>query len=135
VYREQEFVERCVCEAPAVALCAACGRARCGPHLQRGLCPRCTEAIGREFARREPSHYWIANAVLVGATLAAMLTKVLPVFLLGFPLWLATYAGLRRTARRRLIKQMGSLLAAYKGELLPEPDPERWDPPPSNVNY
>jgi hypothetical protein len=97
---------------------------------------RCIEAIQRELARREPPHYWIASTVFVSTAYAAMLTHVFPVFWLGFPLGFATYVALRRTARRRLIKQMGPLLAASKGELLSEPEPERWDPaPPSDINY
>lgn len=135
MYREQEFVERCSCDAPAVALCEACGRARCELHRERGLCMRCTEAIQRELARCERRHYWIASTVFTSAAIAAMLTHVPPVFLLGFPLGPATYVVLRRRARRQLIQEMGPVLAESEGELLPEPEPERWDPPPSNVNY
>jgi len=134
VYREQEFVERCFfelcfCDAPAVAPCEACGRARCALHRERGLCMRCTEAIQRELARCEGRHYWIASTVFTSAAIAAMLT-VMPVFLLGFPLGFATYVALRRRARRQLIQEMGPALVASTGELLPEPEPERWDPPP-----
>ena len=135
MYREQEFVERCLCDALAVALCEACGRARCALHLERGLCMRCTEAIGRELARCERRHYWIASTVVVSTAIAAMVIRVLPVFLLGFPLGPATYVALRRRARRQLIQEMGPALAASNGELLPEPEPERWDPPPSSINY
>jgi hypothetical protein len=129
VYREQEFVERCSCDAPAVAPCEACNRARCARHRERGLCIRCTEAIRRELARCERRHYWIASTVLTSITVAAMFIRVLPVFLLGFPLGFATYVALRRSARRQLIQEMGPALAASKGELLPEPE-ERWEPPP-----
>jgi hypothetical protein len=90
---------------------------------------RCTEAIQREFARRDTQYFWIANTLFVSIGVAAMVIRVLPVFLLGFPLWFATFMSLRRSARRRLIREMGPLLAASNGELLPDP-PSDWDPPP-----
>jgi hypothetical protein len=135
MYREQEFVARCSCDEPAVAPCEACGRARCALHRERGLCMRCTEAIRRELVRCERRHYWIASTVFTSAAIAAMLIRILPVFLLGFPLGPATYVALRRRARRQLIQEMGPVLAASDGELLPEPEPERWEPPPSTINF
>jgi hypothetical protein len=135
MYREQEFVERCFCEVPAVAPCVACSRARCALHLERGLCPRCTEAVRRELARCESRHYWIAGTVFTCVAFATMLTRILEVFLLAFPLGIATYVALRRSARRQLIQEMGPLLAASSDELLPEPEPERWDPPQGSSPY
>jgi hypothetical protein len=91
---------------------------------------RCTEAIQRELVRCKDRHFWIANTLFVSVGMAAMAIRVLPVFLLGFPLWFATFLSLRRRARQQLIREMGPALAASKGELLPEPEPvSEWDPP------
>ncbi len=88
---------------------------------------RCTGAIRSKLARGEWRYYWIASTVFTSACIAALFTRVLLVFLLGFPLGFATYVALRRSARRHLIQKMGPALAASTGELLPESEP--WDPP------
>ena len=91
MYREQEFVERCQCEAPAIGPCGSCGRARCAAHLERGLCNRCAQAIGRELARGEKRDYWLASAVFTTIAIATAMVHFVPGFFLGVPLAVATY--------------------------------------------
>lgn len=129
MYREQEFVERCLCNAPATGPCGSCGRARCPLHLQRGLCNRCTQFIGREIDQRT-SGRWVGSGVF-GAVLAfgLMSVGVLSGILVALPLSIAMYFGLREAQRLRLIARMGPALSASKGELPPPSrDPETsWD--------
>ncbi len=122
MYREHEFVERCQCNEPAIAPCAACGRARCALHLERGLCNRCTQWIGRELDARTTGR-WVKSGVLGTVLSLGMLAGGMiagPV--VALPVSIATYFGLRTFQRRRLIVRMGPSLSASKGEL---PPPER----------
>jgi hypothetical protein len=100
VYREQAFVEHCVCAATAVG--------------------RCDQAIERELVVRERRYYRVANGVFTGVAMVTALTHVLIGFVLSIPVGFATYFALRCRARQRVIKQMGPALAASKSELLPE---------------
>ena len=135
VYREQEYVERCACDEPAVAGCASCGRARCADHLHRGLCLRCTEAIRREMDARTGGHLTVSGAIGVAITLGCLALHTAAGLLIGIPCAIAAFFALRRLQRRRLIAVMGPLLAASRGELPPpprDPDPSPGDhhPPP-----
>jgi hypothetical protein len=126
VYREQEFVERCHCSAPATAACAACGRARCERHLARSLCNRCTQAIGREMERRTSARWFLAGATGTTFALGALVLHAATASIIGIPLGVATFFGLRAWQYRRLRTRMGPALSASKGELPPPPP----DPPP-----
>ena len=126
VYREQQFVERCHCSAPVVAACAACGRARCAMHLERTLCNRCTQAIGRELERGSGRRWFTAGATGTVFALGALLVHAATVTIVGLPLGIATFFGLRVWERKRLVKRMGPALSASKGELPPPRD----DSPP-----
>jgi len=126
VYREQEYVERCFCNAPATDPCDSCGRARCKSHLARGLCNRCTQFIGRELDQRSGDR-WIASSVFGTVTTLAMMIANMPAgILIALPLSIAGFFGVRFAQRKRLIARMGPSLSASKGELPPpprEPDP------------
>jgi len=122
VYREQEFVERCQCNEPAIGPCASCGRARCAMHLERGLCNRCTQWIGRELAERSNGRWIASSALVVVLTIIALAAGHIGGLVVALPLAVATYFTMRTTQRHRLIKRMGPSLAASKGEL---PQPER----------
>ena len=122
IYREQEFVERCVCEDAAVGACACCGRARCAFHLERGLCIRCTQAIGRELDARANHRWAVAGVTGTTITLAALVMNLTIGIAIGLPLAIALLPGLKRRQRRRLIAQMGPTMSALQGEL---PSPVR----------
>jgi hypothetical protein len=134
VYREQEYVERCHCDAPAVGPCGSCGRARCAAHLERTLCNRCNQAIGRELEQRSNGRVVAAFGTGVAFTLAMLIAHWLVAIAAAIPLVVAVSASMRRWQRRRLITAMGPLLAASKGELPPperEPDFPSAPPPVS----
>lgn len=129
MYREQEFVERCVCNDPAVGPCGSCGRARCANHLERGLCNRCNQAIGRELAARSNQRFVVASVSGTALTVGTMIAHLTFGIVIGLPLAFATFFGLRAMQRRKLIALMGPALAASKGEL---PQPERKPDIPAN---
>jgi len=122
VYREHEYVERCQCNEPAIGPCASCGRARCALHLERGLCNRCTQWIGRELDQRSTGR-WVSGGVAgTLLTLALLVSGVFYGLLIALPVSVGWYFGLRGYQRARLVRRMGPALAASKGEL---PAPER----------
>jgi hypothetical protein len=134
VYREQGYVERCHCEAAAIAACGSCGRARCGLHLERGLCNRCAQAVSRALDARSTQRFVVSSVAGTGVTLAFLVAQLTVGIAIGIPLAVATFLGMRAAQRRRLIAQMGPALSASKGEL-PPPDrtPDEpassWSPP------
>ena len=131
VYREQEYVERCHCNEPSTAACAACGRARCALHLESALCNRCTQWVGRELDQRASRRLFTAGASGVVVALGTLIAHVATASIVGLPIAFATFYGLRAWQRRRLVKQMGPALAASKGELPPPvQEPEFPAPPP-----
>ena len=127
MYRQQAFVERCACNDPAIAGCAACGRARCGFHLTDGLCLRCAEAIRRELARRSGARFGIALAGGSLTVLALLALHSAAGLVLGIPVALAALRWLPRWQRRRLIARLGPTLAASRGELPAPADEPAWD--------
>lgn len=137
MYREQEYVERCHCNAAAAAPCTSCGRARCERHLERGLCNRCTQFIGAEIEKRSVRP-WLSGGVTCSGFAFAMLALGLPgVTIVGLPVGIATFFAHKVLQRRRLTRLMGPALSASKGELAPpEKDFERFpDAPPSRSPY
>jgi hypothetical protein len=123
MYREQEFVERCVCEDPVAGPCLCCGRARCAFHLERGMCSRCTEAIGREMAQRSSRWVWLAGGSGVAVTLGLAMVHTAIGLPIGGALAVAAYFVMRARARRTLIARMGPSLSALIGELPPRARP------------
>lgn len=117
MYREQVFVERCHCEAPAVGPCESCGRARCTLHLERGLCNRCSQAIGRELDARGDRRLVIASGIAVALVLGTVAAHLTFGIVIALPAALASFFGQRAMQRRRLIAQMGPALSASRGEL------------------
>lgn len=136
MYREQEYVEKCHCNAAAVAPCASCGRARCAHHLERGLCNRCAQFIGAEIEKRS-ARPWLSGSVTGSGFAFAMLALGLPgVTIIGLPLGIATFFGHKVLQRRRLTRLMGPALSASKGELAPPAsDFERFPDAPSRSPY
>jgi hypothetical protein len=134
VYREQEYVERCHCNEPAVAPCNACGRARCALHLDKRLCNRCTQYIGRELDQRSTGRWIGASVTGVTSAFVAMVTgAALFAPVIGLPLGVATFFLSRVWQRASLVQKMGPALAASKGELPPAPDEPKFpDAPPPN---
>jgi hypothetical protein len=122
MYREHEFVERCHCDAAADLACASCGRARCARHLERELCNRCSQYVGRELEARS-GQPWVAGGT-VGSTVAvAMLVAGTgPLAIVGIPVGFVAFFAHRVLQRRRLIAVMGPTLSASKGE---PPPPDR----------
>jgi hypothetical protein len=103
MYREQEYVDRCHCDAPATERCAMCNRARCATHLEQNeRCHRCNEAVGYEMGGRETARWGWAIAVGAGGGLASLIAHAM---LLVLPLAAggaaATYIALRVSQRRR----------------------------------
>ena len=132
MYREQEYVERCHCGAAAVGPCGSCGRARCGLHLERGLCNRCSQFIGAELEKRS-GRPWVSGGVTGSGVALAMLVAGLPtVTLVGLPVGIAVFFAHRVLQRRRLTRLMGPALSASKGELpAPARETEKFpDAPP-----
>jgi hypothetical protein len=119
MYREQEFVERCVCEDPVAGACVSCGRARCAFHLKRGMCSRCNEAIGREMAARSSRWFWLASTLGVTVAVGLAIAHTAVGLLIGGGLAVSSYLAMRARARRRLIARMGPSLSAFIGELPP----------------
>ncbi|HEY0986336.1 MAG TPA: hypothetical protein VGD80_04755 [Kofleriaceae bacterium] len=117
MYREQEFIERCQCDAPATGSCASCGRARCAAHLERGLCNRCMQAIGREMDALGTRRFVTASVVGVTITLATLVAHLTFGIVIAAPVAFATFFRQRAVQRRRLIARMGPALSASKGEL------------------
>lgn len=110
-----------MCEDPAVGPCVSCGRARCAFHLARGMCGRCSEAIGREMAARSGRRFWLAGALGVSITLGLAIVHTVIGLPIGGAVAVAGYFALRRMERRRLIARMGPSLSALVGELPPPP--------------
>jgi hypothetical protein len=136
VYREQDYVERCHCNEPAVAPCNACGRARCDRHLEKNLCNRCTQYIGREMDKRSLGRWIGASVTGTGGALVAMVSgAALFAPVIGIPLGVATFFLTRIWQRAGLVQKMGPALAASKGELPAATSNESDfpDAPPPNV--
>ena len=130
MYREQEYVERCHCNEPAVAACAACGRARCNRHLEKALCNRCTQFIGREMDKRSNGR-WVWSAATGVVTSFFVMAAAGPAAIVGLPVGVATFWLMRLWQRASLVQKMGKSLAASKGELPPpEKEPDFPDAPP-----
>ncbi len=121
MYRELAYVERCVCDEPAVAGCASCGRARCGYHLTNGLCMRCAEAIRRELDKRSSGRFIASMTTGVIFVFVPLIVHSAAGFALGAMATAGAFVGLRKLQRRWLIKRMGPALSASKGELPPPP--------------
>jgi hypothetical protein len=131
VYREQAYIERCHCNEPATSACDACGRARCARHLERSLCNRCTQWVGRELDKRASKRLITASASGVVFALGTLIAQVATISLVGLPIAFATFYGLRAWQRISLVKKMGPALAASKGELPPPPqEPDFPEAPP-----
>jgi hypothetical protein len=132
LYREQAFVERCYCDAPAGARCAMCNRPRCAGHLARGgTCHRCDDAVRLEMEPRTGARWMSGGAASAGVTVAAMIAH-LP--LIGLPIGLAagvaTYFLHGAALRRSLARRLGPKLAASIGEVTPpRQDEERFPAP------
>lgn len=123
-YREQEYVDRCYCDAAATAHCAMCNRPRCATHIERdGRCHRCDEAMGYEMAgRRGVRRGWSAGAGVagfVGSIFAHSLIAIVPVALGAAAI---TYGGMYAYERRRARRVLARKLAASVGEVTPERD-------------
>src|SRR4051812_18126229 len=101
LYRDAEFVERCFCEEPAAAWCACCGRTRCGRHLARGLCNRCTQFLERSLAERSTTSWYAGGTVGVGATLAMLAAGAGSLSILMLPLAIVAGFAHRRFQRSR----------------------------------
>ena len=123
-YREQSFVERCFCEAPAIGPCECCGRARCASHLERRLCNRCGEAVERDMVATRETSWMVGVAATVAVTLGLLAFGVIGSIFAGIPLGVLAGVARHRRHRKRTIKLLGPKLAAFKGEL-PEPSRER----------
>jgi hypothetical protein len=133
VYREQDYVERCHCTAPATTACSACGRARCERHLEQfELCNRCTQAITRELDGRSGGRWVTAGVVGTASALFLMAMQLVMIAIIGIPIGVFTFFAMRAVQRRILIQRMGPALAASKGEIqaLPGEVPFDENPPP-----
>jgi hypothetical protein len=117
VYREHTFVERCFCNEPATRPCKCCGRARCEVHLERALCNRCTQFVGRELSRRA-SHAYIAGAACGFVTSIVLLAVgFVGSVLIGIPLAVGVGVGYKRVQRANTIRALGPAMSTSKGEL------------------
>jgi hypothetical protein len=135
VYREQEYVERCHCNEPAVAACGSCGRARCDRHLEKYLCNRCTQFIGREMDQRA-SGRWIWSGVSGVASAFGLMIGGAPLFaVFGLPVGVATFWLMRVWQRASLVQKMGPSLAASRGELPPPPEEPKFPDAPAPRLY
>jgi hypothetical protein len=120
-YREQDYVDRCYCDAPATAHCTMCNRARCTAHVEKnGHCHRCDEAIGYEMdGRRGARIGWSTGAAaggFLGSLIAHSVAAIIPVALGAAAI---TYGGMYVYARRRARRVLGPKLAASVGEVAP----------------
>ena len=117
MYREQVYIERCHCGAPATTACVACGRARCAPHVANGLCNRCLQAITRELELRSGGRWVTAGVTGAATALLLMIMQLTMIAIVGLPVGIAVFFGLRVYQREMLVQQMGPALAASKGEV------------------
>ena len=117
--------------------CASCGRARCGRHLERGLCDRCVQFVGAEVERRS-GRPWVSSGVVgVGVAMGLLVAGLASFAVLGLPIGIATHVAHRRLQRRWLIRRMGPGLSASVGELPPPArETEKFpDAPPMRTPY
>jgi hypothetical protein len=124
MYREQEYVDRCYCDAPGTAHCAMCNRARCAKHVERdGRCHRCEEAVGHEMAGRAGTRFAWSAAVGAAGALGSLVAHAV---VLSIPLAgagaAATFFGLRAWQRRSAARRLAPKLAASTGEVAPGVD-------------
>jgi hypothetical protein len=124
MYREQEYVDRCYCDAPATAHCAMCNRARCAGHIERdGRCHRCDEAMGHELAGRAGARFTWSAVVGAGAALASLVAHAVIVALPAGAAGAAiTYVLVRSAQRRSARRRLAPKLAASTGEVAPAVD-------------
>ncbi len=129
-YREQEYVDRCYCDAPAVAHCAMCNRPRCATHVEKdGRCHRCDEAIGYEMAPRSATPWWIGGGTGVAVALGSMIAHVIAGVPIAIGVAVATGFGSRVVMRRQIARRLAPKLAASTGEVRPDGD---YSPAPSH---
>ena len=122
-YREQDYVDRCYCDAPAIVHCTMCNRPRCATHVEKdGHCHRCDEAIGYEMEPRSALPWWIGGGAGVALALGSMIAHVVAGVPIAIGIAIATGFGSRRVMRRRIERRLAPRLAASTGEVRPDGD-------------
>ena len=130
-YREQDYVDRCYCDAPATAHCTMCNRARCATHVEKnGHCHRCEEAIGYEMEPRSAVPWWVGGGTGVALALGSLIAHVVAGVPIAIGVAVATGFGSRRVMRRGIERRLAPKLAASHGEVRPDGDyqgvPTHW---------
>ena len=115
------IVGRCFCEQRATRPCACCGRARCETHLERDLCNRCTQAVGRA-ADEDAGRTWVVGGVACAVvSLGLLAAGSIASVLVGLPFGISFAFAWRDIRRRQAIRLLGPKMSASTGELPPLP--------------
>jgi len=101
-------------------------------HLEKGLCNRCAQAIGRELDQRSGRRWVTAGAIGTTVALGTLIMHVATASIVGLPIGIAAFFVMRVWQRATLVERMGPALSASKGELPPAPQetPFNENPPP-----